>query len=143
MFELTPFAHHHFLNFYEPFMSTEDFEKSFFGHQFPAFKTDIRETGNAYILDAELPGFKREDIHAEVRNGYLIIHAQRKTENEEKGKKNNYLKKERSFGSFIRSFPLDGINADEISASYRDGVLTLTLPKVMQEVEEGRRIEIQ
>ena len=85
MFELTPFArNNHFLGSYDPFKAMEEFEKNFFGHQVPAFKTDIRETENAYVLDAELPGFRREDIHAEVRNGYLTIHAEHKTENEEK-----------------------------------------------------------
>ena len=67
MFELTPFVHNnHFLNSYDPFKAMEEFEKNFFGHQLPAFKTDIRETENAYVLDAELPGFSKEDIHAEV-----------------------------------------------------------------------------
>ena len=144
MFELTPFVHNnHFLNSYDPFKAMEEFEKNFFGHRFPAFKTDIRETENAYVLDAELPGFSKEDIHAEVRNGYLTIHAEHKTENEEKDEKNNYLRRERSYGSFTRSFDLDGINSDEISASYKDGILTLTLPKATQKVEEGRRLEIQ
>ena len=88
MFELTPFAHNnHFLNSYDPFKAMEEFEKNFFGHQLPAFKTDIRETENAYVLDAELPGFSKEDIHAEVRDGYLTIHAEHKSENEEKDDK--------------------------------------------------------
>ena len=144
MFELTPFArNNHFLGSYDPFKAMEEFEKNFFGHQVPAFKTDIRETENAYVLDAELPGFSKEDIHAEVRKGYLTIHAEHKTDNEEKDEKNNYLRRERSYGSFTRSFDLDGINSDEISASYKDGILTLTLPKATQKVEEGRRLEIQ
>ena len=112
-------------------------------HADRVMKTDIRETENAYVLDAELPGFSKEDIHAEVRNGYLTIHAEHKTENEEKDEKNNYLRRERSYGSFARSFDLDGINSDEISASYKDGILTLTLPKATQKAEEGRRLEIQ
>ena len=144
MFELTPFGrNNHVASFYDPFKAMEDFEKSFFGHQLPAFKTDIRETENAYVLDAELPGFSKEDIHAEVRNGYLTIHAEHKSENEEKDEKKNYIKRERSYGSFTRSFDLDGINSDEISAAYKDGILTLTLPKATTKVEEGRRLEIQ
>ena len=92
MFELTPFVHNnHFLNSYDPFKAMEEFEKNFFGHQLPAFKTDIRETENAYVLDAELPGFSKEDIHAEVRNGYLTIHAERKANNEENSKKTTIL----------------------------------------------------
>ena len=92
MFELTPFVHNnHFLNSYDPFKAMEEFEKNFFGHQLPAFKTDIRETENAYVLDAELPGFSKEDIHAEVRNGYLTIHAERKANNEENSEKTTIL----------------------------------------------------
>ena len=144
MLVITPFArNNHFLDSYDPFKAMENFENSFFGHQAPAFKTDIRETENAYVLDAELPGFSKEDIHAEVRNGYLTIRAEHSSENEEKDEKKNYLRRERSYGSFTRSFDLDGINSDEISASYKDGILTLTLPKATQKAEEVRRIEIR
>ena len=144
MFELTPYARgKHSFAAYDPFKEMEDFEKHFFGRQLPAFKTDIRETENAYILDAELPGFSKEDIHAEVRNGYLTIHAEHKSENEEKDEKNNYIRRERSYGSFSRSFDLEGIKSDEITASYKDGVLSLTLPKEEKRPEEGRRLEIQ
>ena len=96
-----------------------------------------------HILDAELPGFSKEDIHAEVRNGYLTIHAEHKSENEEKDEKNNYIRRERSYGSFSRSFDLEGIKSDEITASYKDGVLSLTLPKEETKQTEGRRLEIQ
>jgi HSP20 family protein len=144
MFELTPYARgNHSFAAYNPFKEMEDFEKHFFGRQLPAFKTDIRETENAYILDAELPGFSKEDIHAEVRNGYLTIHAEHKSENEEKDEKNNYIRRERSYGSFSRSFDLEGIKSDEITASYKDGVLSLTLPKEETKQTEGRRLEIQ
>ena len=144
MFELTPYARgNHSFAAYDPFKEMEDFEKHFFGRQLPAFKTDIRETENAYILDAELPGFSKEDIHAEVRNGYLTIHAEHKSENEEKDEKNNYIRRERSYGSFSRSFDLQGIKSDEITASYKDGVLSLILPKAETRPEEGRRLEIQ
>ena len=144
MFELTPYARgNHSFAAYNPFKEMEDFEKHFFGRQLPAFKTDIRETENSYILDAELPGFSKEDIHAEVRNGYLTIHAEHKSENEEKDEKNNYIRRERSYGSFSRSFDLEGIKSDEITASYKDGVLSLTLPKEETKQTEGRRLEIQ
>ncbi|MGM9632350.1 MAG: Hsp20/alpha crystallin family protein [Eubacteriales bacterium] len=144
MFELTPFARgNRYVSAYDPFKEMEDFEKHFFGHQLPAFKTDIRETEHSYVLEADLPGFAKEDIHAEVRNGYLTIHAEHKSENDEKDKKGNYIKRERSYGSFSRSFDLDGIKSDEITASYKDGVLELTLPKAEAKPEEGRQIEIR
>lgn len=144
MFEIIPYArNNHFLGSYDPFKAMEEFEKNFFGRQLPAFKTDIRETEHAYILDAELPGFSKEDIHAEVRNGYLTIHAEHKSESEDKDEKNNYIRRECSYGSFTRSFDLDGIKSDEISASYKDGILSLTLPKAEAKAEEGRLLEIQ
>ena len=144
MFDLTPFAHggRSFIA-YDPFKEMEEFEKRFFGRQLPAFKTDIRETDNSYILDAELPGFSREDIRVEIKNGYLTIRAERRTDSEEKDEKNSYIRRERSYGSFARSFDLDGINTDEITAAYKDGVLSLTLPKLTPKVEEGRTLEIK
>lgn len=144
MFEMTPYARGtDFLGSYDPFKAMEEFEKNFFGRQFPAFKTDIRETDNAYILEADLPGFSKEDIHAEVRNGYLTIRAEQKTHTEDKDEKNHYIRRERSYGSFTRSFDLSGIKSDDITASYKDGVLSLTLPKAEAKLEEGRKLEIQ
>ena len=144
MFDLIPFAHggRSFIA-YDPFKEMEEFEKRFFGRQLPAFKTDIRETDNSYILDAELPGFSKEDIRVEIKNGYLTIRAERRTDSEEKDEKNSYIRRERSYGSFARSFDLDGINTDEITAAYKDGVLSLTLPKLTPKAEEGRTLEIK
>jgi HSP20 family protein len=103
-------------------------------------KTDIREADGAYILEAELPGFTREDIHAEIKNGYLTIRAERKSESEDNNE--NYLRRERSFGSFSRTFDLEGIDADAISASFKNGVLTLELPKLAPKAEEAKKLEI-
>lgn len=144
MFELTPFVRgNHAFTAYDPFKEMEALEKHLFGRQSPAFKTDIRETEEAYILEADLPGFAKEEIHAEVKNGYLTIHAEHKNETEETDKNDNYIRRERSFGAFTRCFDLDGIRSDEISASYKDGVLTLTLPKATTAAEEGRLLDIQ
>lgn len=143
MFEITPYAHDHFMRSYDPFKAMEELEKNIFGHQAPAFKTDIRETDDSYILDAELPGFAKEDIHAEVKNGYLTIRAEHSSDSESKDEKTNYIRRERSYGSYARSFDLDGINADDITAAYKDGILTLTLPKAQTSPEEGRSLEIQ
>jgi len=141
MFGLTPFRSNYYVSAYDPFKEMEEFERHFFGHQTPAMRTDIRETENAYILEADLPGFTREDVHAEVKNGYLTIRAEHKSETEDK--KENYLRRERSYGSFSRTFDLEGIDADAITASFKDGVLTLELPKLQPKAEEARRLEIQ
>jgi HSP20 family protein len=141
MFGLTPFRSNYYVSAYDPFKEIEEFERRFFGQRTPAIKTDIREADGAYILEAELPGFAREDIHAEIKNGYLTIRAEHKTENEDN--KENYLRRERSFGSFSRTFDLEGIDADAISASFKDGILTLNLPKLAPKAEEARSVEIK
>lgn len=140
MFDLTPLFRGTGFAAYDPFREMQEFEKRFFGRQLPAFKTDIRETENAYILEADLPGFAKEDIRAEVKNGHLTITAEHKSE--QNGEDGNYIRKERTYGSFVRSFDLEGINSDEISASYKDGVLSLTLPKEKERTELSRTISI-
>lgn len=144
MFELTPFVRgNRFFTAYDPFKEMEEIEKRFFGRQLPTFRTDIRENEDSYILEAELPGFSKEDIHAEIKDGYLTIRAERKSESEEKNEKDNYLRRERSYGSFVRSFELEGIKSEEITASYKDGILSVNLPKEKPEVKEARRLEIE
>ena len=140
MFGLTPFRSN-YVSAYDPFKEMEEFERRFFGQRTPAMKTDIRETENAYILESDLPGFSREDIHAEIKDGYLTIRAEHKSENEDKNE--SYLRRERSYGSFSRTFDLDGIDAEAITASFKNGVLTLELPKMQTKVEEARRVEIK
>jgi HSP20 family protein len=141
MFGLTPFRSNFYVSAYDPFKEMEEFERRFFGQRTPALKTDIRETENAYILESDLPGFSREDIRAEIKNGYLTIRAERKSESE--GSNESYLRRERSYGSFSRTFDLDGIDAEAITASFKDGVLTLELPKLAPKKEEARSVEIK
>jgi len=104
-------------------------------------KTDVKESEKEYILEAELPGFKKEDITLETKNDILTIKA-RKEEKEEK-KEKGYLRRERRYGSFERSFTLDGINENEIQAKYEDGILKVTLPKQEVKVEENKQIQIK
>lgn len=141
MFGLTPYRSNFHVNAYDPFKEMEEFERRFFGQRTPAMSTDIRETENAYILEADLPGFSREDISAEIQNGYLTIHAEHKAEKE--NKEDNYLHRERTYGSFTRTFDLDGVDANAIAASFKDGVLTLELPKLQKKQEEATKLEIK
>ena len=144
MFELTPFSYgNRFLGSYDPFRAFDELERSFFGRQLPTFRTDVREIENAYLLEAELPGFNREDIKAEIKDGYLTIHAEHKSDTDRKDENNNYIRKERTYGSYTRRFDLSGIKSDGISASYKDGILTLTLPKEEVKVDTGRTLEIK
>ena len=104
-----------------------------------AFRTDILDEGDHYTLQAELPGFRKEDIHLEIRDGVLTLDARHEETIEEK----NYLYRERRSGSMSRSFRLDGIDEEGIRAKFENGVLELILPKEKAAQPESRRIEIQ
>lgn len=144
MFELIPFDRHlrHMAN-YDPFRAFDEIERGFFGGDavMSAFRTDVSDTGDAFKLEAELPGFKKEDIKIDVENDCLTISAERKLDNEEK--KPNFVKRERFYGSYSRSFDVSGINVEGIDAAYNDGVLTLNLPKKVETVPASRRLEIK
>lgn len=131
---------------YDPFRVFEDTEKALNREHttsLSTFKTDIRQEGDNYILEADLPGFKKEDIHVELEDGYMTIQAERRSRYEEKDQQGNYVRCERSFGSYARSFDTTGIDVDHMQASFTDGVLTLTMPKLVETVPVSRRIEIQ
>lgn len=113
------------------------------GAALPDFRTDIRDAGDHYLLDAELPGFSKEDIDLDVKDGVLTISAKHQESAESKDNAGNYLRRERRYGSFCRSFDITGIDEAGISAAYRDGVLTLTLPKARPVLPENRKIAIQ
>ena len=140
MFGLTPYTRNFYVASYDPFKEMEEFERRFFGQRTPALKTDIREVENGYVLEADLPGFAREDIKAEIKNGYLTIRAERKTDSESR---ENYLRRERTYGSFSRTFDLEGIDTEAITASFKDGVLSVNLPKTEVKADEGRTVEIK
>lgn len=145
MLNLIPYAQrHNSASVYNPFQMFDDLEKHFFGSSDIAeFKTDIRDEGDHYLMEADLPGFQKEDIHIDLSDNTLTIHAERHSNYEEQDKKGNYVRCERSYGSYARSFGMDGINTDAISASYTDGVLKLTLPKATPVTGQSRRLEIQ
>lgn len=122
----------------------DEFERSVFGEngrRTPVFSTDIRDEGDHYLLEAELPGFQKEDIDLDVKDGFLTISAAHQESKETKN--DNYLCRERRSGSFVRSFRLDGIQEEGITASYANGVLELTLPKRQEALPQSRKIAIQ
>lgn len=144
MFELMPFTRNHRMDLYHPFRDLDELERGFFsGNELGGFKTDIKDTGDAFVLEADLPGVKKEDIHIDIDGDYLSISAQRSSSREEKDKEGNYIRCERSYGSFSRSFDISSVKAEDISAAYDNGVLTLTLPKREKTVPTSRRLEIQ
>ena len=143
MFELTPFGYRR-VSAYNPFRELEEMSRSFWNDtELTAFRTDIKKQDGNYILEAELPGFKKEDISIDIDKDCLTISAEHKSEENEDDKDKGFIRRERYYGSYSRSFNLKGINGDAISASYNDGVLTLTMPEKTPEIPAARRLEIQ
>ena len=101
---------------------------------------DIKEDKDEFVVSAELPGMKKEDVHITFNNGNLAIEGERKKEQEEKDA--NYHRVERSYGKFYRSFQLpSGIQANKILADFKDGILKITLPK--SEEVKPKEIEVK
>ena len=140
MFELIPFTRH--VSVYDPMRAFDELQRSFFNER-PTlgFRTDVTDTGDAFKLEAELPGFKKEDISIDVENDCLTISVERKENSEEK--RPNFIKRERVYGAFSRSFDVSGVEVDKIEASYNDGILTLTMPKKVEVKPASRKLEIQ
>ncbi|MDY4588436.1 MAG: Hsp20/alpha crystallin family protein [Oscillospiraceae bacterium] len=93
-------------------------------------KTDIKEHDAGYELTVDLPGIKKEDIKAELNDGYLTITAENNSSKEEKDEKGKYIRRERYTGSYSRSFYVgDGLTEQDIKAKFENGTLTLAIPK--------------
>jgi len=103
---------------------------------------DIEEKDGKYLLKADLPGLKKEDIHLELHDGYLTLKGERKSEHEEK--KENYHRMERTYGSFQRSFRVpEGVTEKDIKAKYHDGVLEMTIPAPKEEKPKAIDVKIE
>lgn len=111
-----------------------------------AMKTDIRDTGDAYELDVDMPGFGKEDIQAELKNGYLTIRAEKNSNNDEKDENGRFIRRERYSGSCSRSFYVgDAVSQEDIKAKFDNGILKLMVPKkeAKPQVEENKYIAIE
>lgn len=110
---------------------------------FNSFRTDVRETVEGYFVEAELPGFEKEDITIDVEENYLLIHAKRDEEKETKSKDDKILRQERRYGEFMRRFYVDNINEDQIKAKLENGVLKIEIPKLEPTKPPRKRIEVK
>jgi HSP20 family protein len=108
-----------------------------------AFRTmPAVDVAEAYVIKAELPGLDEKNIEVKVANGVLSIKGEKHEEKEEKEK--DYYRRERSFGSFERSFQLpDNIEDDKIEANFKNGVLSVTLPKSAEAQQQAKKIEVK
>ena len=109
-------------------------------------RTDIKETDGGYELTIDLPGFKKDDVQAELKDGYLTINAQTQGESEDKDEQGTYVRKERFSGKCSRTFYVgDDVEEDDIKAKFEDGVLKITVPKKQEQpkLEEKKTIAIE
>ncbi len=103
---------------------------------------DVTETEKSYKVAAELPGMDEKNIEVKIANGMLTIRGEKQEEKEEE--KQDYYVRERSFGSFERTFPVpDGVDLDKVDASFKKGVLTVTLPKTAEAQKAEKKITVK
>jgi len=119
---------------------SDDWFTSFKG-SLTSFKTDIRETEQSYLVEAELPGFQKEDIEISYTEPYLTIKAVRKEDHSVDNQDEQVVRRERRYGEYTRSFYVPDIHADGINASLKDGVLNMEIPK--QPNQHTKRIQIR
>ena len=124
-----------FDDFMFPTMKDSDFGK---------MKCDIYEKDGVYHLEMDIPGFDKKDVNIEIDdNDYLTITAEKNSENNEEDNDKNYIRKERSYGKYQRSFYLGDVDKDKIDASFENGILKITMPK-KEEIKSSKKIiEIQ
>ncbi|MCI7734950.1 MAG: Hsp20/alpha crystallin family protein [Dysosmobacter sp.] len=108
-------------------------------------KTDVRETENTYELDIDLPGFKKDEISIDLKDGYLSISAAKGLDRDQEDKKGKYIRQERYAGACSRSFFVgEGVEPKDVSAKFEDGILKISLPKqVKKELPQSPRIAIE
>ena len=108
-------------------------------------KTDVRETDNTYELDIDLPGFKKDEVQLDLKDGYLTISAAKGLDKDQEDKKGKYIRQERYAGACSRSFFVgEGIETRDVSAKFEDGILRVSLPKqVKKELPRNSTITIE
>ena len=128
------------------------FDQDFFGGRDPLYgkharnlmKTDIKENDSQYILDIDLPGFKKDEVQIDLNNGYLTVSAAKGLDKDEQDKDGRYIRRERYSGQVARSFYVGDLKPEDISAKYEDGILKLSLPKeVQRQMPSSNRIAIE
>ena len=134
--------------FYYDDRAMKDAEKKLYGHKANhVMKTDIKEMNNGYELVVDLPGFKKDEVHAALENGYLTISAEKGLDKDEKEKETGrYIRRERYAGACSRSFDVGKeVHQDDIKAEFKHGILTLFVPKkeAKPAVEQKHSISIE
>ena len=123
-----------------------DVDRTLYGkHAKNMMKTDVKETDKGYEVAIDLPGFKKDELHLELNDGYLTISAEKGLDKDEKDKNDKYIRRERYAGSMSRTFYVgDGMKEEDIHAKYENGILSLEIPKETEKkVPEKRYIAIE
>ena len=107
------------------------------------FAVDIRDAGDSYVMEADFPGFQKENISVEIDGDTMTIRAERHSEREKAECASSYICTQRPFGVWERVFDISAVDSGAVAASYENGVLTLRLPKKASTAPQARRIEIQ
>lgn len=132
--------------FSDPFEMMVPTRNALYGkHGKNLMKTDVRETDNSYELDVDLPGFKKDEISVELKDGYLTISAAKGLDKDESDKNGKFIRQERYTGACSRSFYVGAsIQPEDIGARYEGGVLRLSVPKnVKKQLPEKKIIAIE
>ena len=109
-------------------------------------KSDIKDSGDKFEIEVDLPGFKKDDVKLQLKDGVLSIEASTENSTEEKNEEGKYLKRERFYGTCTRNFYVgDAVSQDDIKAKFDNGVLAITVPKIEKkpQIEENYFIQIE
>ena len=116
---------------FDLFRGFGNMDRALYGkHAQNVMKTDVKETDDGYEVDVDLPGFKKDEIHLELKDGYLTVSAAKGLDKDEQDKKGRYIRQERYAGTMSRSFYVgEGVKPEDLHAKYEDGILQVTVPK--------------
>ena len=113
-------------------------------HSKNLMKTDVRETEDSYELDVDLPGFKKDEVNVELKNGYLTIQAAKGLDKDETDKKGKYIRQERYAGSCSRSFYIGNeVDPAAVTAKFENGILQISVPKASRQLPAKSTVEIK
>ncbi len=146
MFGIVPFRNNNKINQRGGWLDMDSIFSDFFNDASLGFagiggiKADIKENDREYVVEAEVPGARKEDIKLELKDDRLTISVERSEETEEE--KSNYIRRERRYGSTSRSFFIENVKQEDVTAKYENGILSILLPK-SETKKTNSRIEIQ
>lgn len=146
MFGIVPFRNNNKINQRGGWLDMDSIFSDFFNDASLGFagiggiKADIKESDREYVVEAEVPGARKEDIKLELKDDRLTISVERSEETEEE--KSNYIRRERRYGSTSRSFFIENVKQEDVTAKYENGILSILLPK-SETKKTNSRIEIQ